>query len=94
MSYTAGFVALTGKLGAKRVIYPRAALRWRAEIYVNLFVQRRAMMAEQLEVTVNLTNRKVQFTGVSRSNPDHPITFDYNPHLGMVRVIRALNYCS
>jgi putative redox protein len=38
------------------------------------------MMAEQLEVTVNLTNQKVQFTGVSRSNP--PITFDYDPPLG------------
>jgi len=38
------------------------------------------MMAEQLEVAVNLTNQKVQFTGVSRSNP--PITFDYDPPLG------------
>ena len=37
-------------------------------------------MSEQLEVTVNLTNRKVQFTGISRSNP--PITFDYDPPLG------------
>ena len=37
-------------------------------------------MAEQLEVTVNLSNQKVQFTGVSRSNP--PITFDYDPPLG------------
>jgi putative redox protein len=38
------------------------------------------MMAEQLEVTVNLTNQKVQFTGISRSNS--PITFDYGPPLG------------
>ena len=37
-------------------------------------------MPEQLEVTVYLTNRKVQFTGVSRSNPW--ITFDYAPPLG------------
>ena len=37
-------------------------------------------MSEQLEVTVNLTNQKVQFTGISRSNP--PITFDYDPPLG------------
>ena len=37
-------------------------------------------MSEQLEVTVNLTNQKVQFTGISRSNP--PITFDYDSPLG------------
>ena len=37
-------------------------------------------MTKQLEVTVNLTNQKVQFTGVSRSNS--PITFDYGPPLG------------
>ena len=37
-------------------------------------------MSEQLEVAVNLTNQKVQFTGISRSNP--PITFDYDPPLG------------
>jgi hypothetical protein len=36
-------------------------------------------MAEQLEVSVNLTNQKVQFTGASRSNPS--ITFDYNTWL-------------
>ena len=29
-------------------------------------------MAEQLEVTVNLTNQKVQFTGIKRG---HPIFF-------------------
>ncbi len=40
-------------------------------------------MAEQLEeVTVQLTNQKVQFTGVSKSNPDRPIAFDYKPPLG------------
>lgn len=40
------------------------------------------MNNEQLEVTVNLTNQKVQFTGVSRSNSDRPITFDYKPPIG------------
>ena len=40
-------------------------------------------MAEQLEeVTVRLTNQKVQFTGVSISNPDRPIEFDYKPPIG------------
>jgi putative redox protein len=40
-------------------------------------------MSEQIEeVTVNLTNQKVQFSGVSRSNPDQPITFDYKPPIG------------
>lgn len=40
-------------------------------------------MSEQFEeVTVNLTNQKVQFTGVSKSNPDHPIAFDYKVPLG------------
>lgn len=37
-------------------------------------------MAKELEVTVNLTNQKVQFTGVSRSNP--AVIFDYDPPLG------------
>jgi putative redox protein len=40
-------------------------------------------MAEQLEeVTVNLTNDKVQFTGISKSNPTRPIAFDYKPPIG------------
>lgn len=40
-------------------------------------------MAEQLEeVTVHLTNQKVQFTGISKSNPDRPISFDYKAPLG------------
>ena len=40
-------------------------------------------MSEQIEeVTANLTNQKVQFSGVSRSNPDQPITFDYKPPIG------------
>ena len=40
-------------------------------------------MAEQFEeVTVDLTNQKVQFTGVSKANPDKPIAFDYKPPLG------------
>jgi putative redox protein len=38
------------------------------------------MMPKQLEVAVNLTNQKVQFTGLSRSNPS--IIFDYDPPLG------------
>lgn len=37
-------------------------------------------MAEQLSVTVNLVNDKVQFAGVSRTNPE--ITCDYFPPLG------------
>ena len=40
-------------------------------------------MEEQFEeVTVHLTNQKVQFTGVSKANPDRPITFDYKPPIG------------
>ena len=40
-------------------------------------------MAERFEqVTVNLTNDKVQFTGISRSNPDNPIFFDFAPPVG------------
>lgn len=40
-------------------------------------------MAESFEeVTVQLTNQKVQFTGVSKSNPDRPIAFDFRPPLG------------
>ena len=37
-------------------------------------------MGQQLEVTVDLTNQKVQFSGVARSNP--AVTFDYEPPLG------------
>lgn len=40
-------------------------------------------MSEQLEeVTVHLSNEKVQFVGLSKSNPDHPIPFDYKPPIG------------
>ena len=40
-------------------------------------------MSEQFEqVTVNLTNDKVQFTGISKSNPDRPIAFDFKPPIG------------
>ncbi len=40
-------------------------------------------MAGQFEeVTVHLTNHKVQFTGMSKANPDHPIAFDYKPPIG------------
>jgi putative redox protein len=34
------------------------------------------------EVTVQLINQKVQFTGVSNANPEQPITFDYKPPIG------------
>ncbi len=40
------------------------------------------MKEEPLEVAVDLTNQKVQFTGVSISNPDRPIIFDYKPPWG------------
>ncbi len=41
------------------------------------------MMSEQIEeVEINLTNRKVRFVGVSKSNPESPITFDYKPPIG------------
>jgi len=40
-------------------------------------------MSEQFEeVTVNLTNQRVQFAGVSKSNPERPIAFDYKAPLG------------
>lgn len=40
-------------------------------------------MAEQLEeVTVHLTNQKVQFAGMSKANPHRPIAFDYKPPIG------------
>lgn len=39
-------------------------------------------MSEPLEVTVNLINEKVQFRGVSKTNPDQPIIMDYIPPLG------------
>jgi putative redox protein len=40
-------------------------------------------MPEQLEeVSVNLTNDKVQFTGISKSNPNRPIAFDFRPPIG------------
>ena len=40
-------------------------------------------MANQLEeMTVNLTNQKIQFTGVSKNNPDRPIIFDFDPPIG------------
>ncbi len=40
------------------------------------------MPEQREEVTVRLTNPKVQFVGVSAANPDQPITFDYKPPLG------------
>ncbi len=40
------------------------------------------MSTNQLEVSLSLTNQKVRFIGVSTSNPDHPIAFDYLPPIG------------
>jgi hypothetical protein len=40
-------------------------------------------MAEPFEeATVHLMNQKVHFTGVSKSNPNRPIAFDYKPPIG------------
>lgn len=40
-------------------------------------------MAEQFEeVTVHLTNQKVQFTGVSAANPARPVAFDFKAPIG------------
>jgi putative redox protein len=40
-------------------------------------------MSEEIEeVTVHLKNQKVQFIGVSKSNSDQPVTFDYKPPIG------------
>jgi uncharacterized OsmC-like protein len=44
----------------------------------------------QSEVNVKLTNQKVQFNGVSKTNPDHPIIFDYLPPLGDGRGYKGL----
>lgn len=48
------------------------------------------MNNNQLEVAVSLTNQKVQFTGVSISNPDRPIAFDFLPPLGDGQGFRGL----
>jgi len=40
------------------------------------------MAAQFEEVSVTLTNDKVQFTGISRCNPSRPIAFDYVPPIG------------
>jgi putative redox protein len=41
------------------------------------------MMSEQIEeVTIHLSNQKVQFIGISESNPDRLINFDYKPPVG------------
>ncbi len=40
-------------------------------------------MGEQFEeVTVNLMNQKVLFSGISKSNPERPVTFDYKVPIG------------
>ena len=48
------------------------------------------MSNNQLEVDVKLINQKVQFTGVSKSNVDNPITLDYLPPLGDGQGFRGL----
>ncbi|MDR3586621.1 MAG: OsmC family protein [Desulfosporosinus sp.] len=48
------------------------------------------MNDNQFEVTVNLTNQKVLFAGVSKSNPERPIAFDYLPPLGDGQGYRGL----
>lgn len=37
---------------------------------------------DNLNVDFKLVNQKVQFTAVSRTNPDRPVTLDYVPPLG------------
>ncbi|MDP4182038.1 MAG: OsmC family protein [Bacillota bacterium] len=44
----------------------------------------------QLEVSLNLINQKVQFTCVSETNPDRPLTLDYLPPLGDGQGYRGL----
>jgi putative redox protein len=39
-------------------------------------------MSNEIEVAISLANERVQFKGVSKSNPESPITFDYLPPLG------------
>jgi len=39
-------------------------------------------MSEKVEVSVSLINDKVQFRGVSKTNPESPIIIDYLPPLG------------
>jgi len=34
------------------------------------------------EIVVRLINQKVTFTGVSKTNPDQPVQFDYKPPIG------------
>ena len=48
------------------------------------------MNANQLAVTLDLINQKVQFSGVSATNPDHPITLDFLPPLGDGQGFRGL----
>jgi len=40
------------------------------------------MSEQREEVTVRLINQKVRFIGVSNTNPNQPITFDYKPSIG------------
>lgn len=40
------------------------------------------MNGSPIEINLKLANEKVQFTAVSKTNPDHPITMDYIPPIG------------
>ncbi len=40
------------------------------------------MVQHSEEVIVILTNQQVQFTGMSKFNPDSPIAFDFSPPIG------------
>jgi len=48
------------------------------------------MLNNELQVEVSLTNEKVRFSGVSVSNPDRPVEFDYLPPLGDGQGYRGL----
>ncbi|NPV89238.1 MAG: OsmC family protein [Firmicutes bacterium] len=39
-------------------------------------------MNNGLEVNIRLTDQKVHFTGVSETNPERPVEFDFQPPLG------------
>ena len=40
------------------------------------------MNAAPIEINLNLANEKVEFTAISSTNQDHPITMDYLPPIG------------
>lgn len=45
----------------------------------------------QLEISLSLTNEKVQFVGVSQTNSNNPVTFDYLPPIGDGKGYRGLD---